>query len=71
MDTPLKLLTKFFCLKSNEHFVHYFAAIRIILYLFVPGMVASLTTLPVIGVPIWTKSLQGMDSLLSIVQVSV
>ncbi|XP_048562338.1 phosphoribosylaminoimidazole carboxylase, chloroplastic isoform X2 [Triticum urartu] len=34
-----------------------------------PGMVASLTTLPVIGVPIWTKSLQGMDSLLSIVQM--
>uniref|UniRef100_A0A453EDA0 phosphoribosylaminoimidazole carboxylase n=1 Tax=Aegilops tauschii subsp. strangulata TaxID=200361 RepID=A0A453EDA0_AEGTS len=34
-----------------------------------PGMVASLTTLPVIGVPIWTKSLQGTDSLLSIVQM--
>lgn len=34
-----------------------------------PGMVASLTTVPVIGVPIWTKSLQGMDSLLSIVQM--
>ncbi len=34
-----------------------------------PGMVASLTTLPVIGVPIETKSLQGMDSLLSIVQM--
>lgn len=34
-----------------------------------PGMVASLTTLPVIGVPISTKSLQGMDSLLSIVQM--
>lgn len=34
-----------------------------------PGMVASLTTLPVIGVPILTKSLQGMDSLLSIVQM--
>uniref|UniRef100_M8BGB9 phosphoribosylaminoimidazole carboxylase n=1 Tax=Aegilops tauschii TaxID=37682 RepID=M8BGB9_AEGTA len=33
------------------------------------GMVASLTTLPVIGVPIWTKSLQGTDSLLSIVQM--
>ncbi len=34
-----------------------------------PGMVASLTTLPVIGVPIQTKSLQGEDSLLSIVQM--
>ncbi|HDA6942098.1 TPA: 5-(carboxyamino)imidazole ribonucleotide mutase [Staphylococcus aureus] len=30
-----------------------------------PGMVASLTTLPVIGVPIETKSLKGIDSLLS------
>ena len=34
-----------------------------------PGMVASLTTLPVIGVPIALKSLDGMDSLLSIVQM--
>lgn len=34
-----------------------------------PGMVASKTTLPVIGVPIQTKSLNGMDSLLSIVQM--
>lgn len=34
-----------------------------------PGMVASLTPLPVIGVPIQSKSLQGMDSLLSIVQM--
>ena len=34
-----------------------------------PGMTASLTTLPVIGVPILTKSLKGMDSLLSIVQM--
>lgn len=34
-----------------------------------PGMVASLTTLPVIGVPVKTKSLDGMDSLLSIVQM--
>ena len=34
-----------------------------------PGMVASLTTLPVIGVPIETKSLKGIDSLLSIVQM--
>lgn len=34
-----------------------------------PGMVASLTTLPVIGVPIETKSLQGLDSLLSINQM--
>jgi 5-(carboxyamino)imidazole ribonucleotide mutase len=34
-----------------------------------PGMVASLTTLPVIGVPIESKSLKGLDSLLSIVQM--
>lgn len=34
-----------------------------------PGMVASLTSLPVIGVPIKTKSLDGLDSLLSIVQM--
>jgi 5-(carboxyamino)imidazole ribonucleotide mutase len=34
-----------------------------------PGMVASLTHLPVIGVPVETKSLKGMDSLLSIVQM--
>lgn len=34
-----------------------------------PGMVASLTPLPVIGVPIKTSSLQGVDSLLSIVQM--
>ncbi|PHK50553.1 5-(carboxyamino)imidazole ribonucleotide mutase [Staphylococcus edaphicus] len=34
-----------------------------------PGMVASMTTLPVIGVPIESKSLKGIDSLLSIVQM--
>lgn len=34
-----------------------------------PGMVASLTTLPVIGVPVKLKTLEGMDSLLSIVQM--
>lgn len=34
-----------------------------------PGMTASLTTLPVIGVPVSTKNLNGMDSLLSIVQM--
>ena len=34
-----------------------------------PGMVASLTTLPVIGVPVALKNLDGMDSLLSIVQM--
>lgn len=34
-----------------------------------PGMTASLTTLPVIGVPIPSKNLNGLDSLLSIVQM--
>jgi len=34
-----------------------------------PGMAASMTTLPVIGVPIHTKTLNGVDSLYSIVQM--
>jgi 5-(carboxyamino)imidazole ribonucleotide mutase len=34
-----------------------------------PGMVAALTPLPVIGVPVQTKTLQGIDSLYSIVQM--
>jgi 5-(carboxyamino)imidazole ribonucleotide mutase len=34
-----------------------------------PGMTASMTTLPVLGVPIESKALKGMDSLLSIVQM--
>ncbi len=34
-----------------------------------PGMVASLTTLPVLGVPVESRALHGMDSLLSIVQM--
>lgn len=34
-----------------------------------PGMIASLTTIPVIGVPIQSHALNGMDSLLSIVQM--
>jgi 5-(carboxyamino)imidazole ribonucleotide mutase len=34
-----------------------------------PGVIASMTPLPVIGVPVMTKDLGGMDSLLSIVQM--
>ena len=34
-----------------------------------PGMVASLTPLPIIGVPVTTRQLQGVDSLYSIVQM--
>lgn len=34
-----------------------------------PGMIAAKTTLPVLGVPVTSKHLQGVDSLLSIVQM--
>ena len=34
-----------------------------------PGMTASMTTLPVLGVPVLSKSLKGLDSLLSIAQM--
>lgn len=34
-----------------------------------PGMIASLTTLPVLGVPVQSKALSGLDSLLSIAQM--
>jgi 5-(carboxyamino)imidazole ribonucleotide mutase len=34
-----------------------------------PGMVSSLTTLPVLGVPVQSKALSGVDSLYSIVQM--
>jgi 5-(carboxyamino)imidazole ribonucleotide mutase len=34
-----------------------------------PGMAASMTSLPVLGVPVETRALKGMDSLLSIVQM--
>jgi 5-(carboxyamino)imidazole ribonucleotide mutase len=34
-----------------------------------PGMTASMTTLPVVGIPITTKTLDGLDSLLSIAQM--
>lgn len=34
-----------------------------------PGMVSALTTLPVLGVPVESRALQGLDSLLSIVQM--
>lgn len=34
-----------------------------------PGMAAAMTTLPVLGVPVQSRALQGLDSLLSIVQM--
>jgi 5-(carboxyamino)imidazole ribonucleotide mutase len=34
-----------------------------------PGMIAAMTTLPVLGVPVKSKALRGLDSLLSIVQM--
>ena len=36
-----------------------------------PGMVASMTTLPVLGVPVQSRALKGLDSLLSIAQMWV
>ena len=36
-----------------------------------PGMVAAMTTLPVVGVPVKSRALNGLDSLLSIVQMPV
>ena len=36
-----------------------------------PGMIAASTTLPVIGIPVKTSNLEGLDSLLSIVQMPV
>ena len=36
-----------------------------------PGMVASMTPLPVVGVPVKSRALNGLDSLLSIVQMPV
>ena len=35
----------------------------------VPGMIAAITPVPVIGVPIWSKDFNGTDALLSIVQM--
>ena len=34
-----------------------------------PGMIAAMTTIPVLGVPVETKALKGIDSLLSIIQM--
>ena len=36
-----------------------------------PGMIASLTTLPVIGVPVKIKALSGIDSMYSILQIKI
>jgi 5-(carboxyamino)imidazole ribonucleotide mutase len=36
---------------------------------YLPGMVASMTTLPVLGVPVESRALKGLDSLLSIAQM--
>jgi len=36
-----------------------------------PGMIASITSLPVIGVPIQSNNLQGLDSMLSIIQMPI
>jgi hypothetical protein len=60
------------CIKFVEHkqLTNFGFYLRITSFVY-SGMVASLTSLPVIGVPIKTSTLSGFDSLLSIVQVSV
>ncbi len=64
--TPEKM--KSFCSKSEKD------GIQVIIAgaggaAHLPGMIASLTTLPVIGVPVKLKTLNGLDSLLSIAQM--
>ena len=63
--TPERLYS--FAKSANKHFKVVVAGAGGAAHL--PGMIASLTNLPVIGVPIETKSLKGLDSLLSVVQM--
>lgn len=63
---PLEL-TEFANNAKNEHFDVIIAGAGGAAHL--PGMMAANTSLPVIGVPIQTKALNGVDSLLSIVQM--
>ena len=56
-----------FALKAKDQFAVIIAGAGGAAHL--PGMVASLTTLPVIGVPITTGKLKGVDALLSIAQM--
>ena len=63
--TPEKLFE--FSKKASAHYKVIIAGAGGAAHL--PGMVASLTTLPVIGVPIKTSTLSGVDSLYSIVQM--
>ncbi|WP_423363757.1 5-(carboxyamino)imidazole ribonucleotide mutase [Mycoplasma sp. P36-A1] len=63
--TPQKMYE--FALSAKEKYSVIIAAAGGAAHL--PGMVASMCTLPVIGVPIKSKSLDGLDSLLSIAQM--
>ncbi|MCS6839093.1 MAG: 5-(carboxyamino)imidazole ribonucleotide mutase [Bdellovibrionaceae bacterium] len=63
--TPLKMVE--FAQKAHERFCCIIAGAGGAAHL--PGMVASITVLPVIGVPINVTSMQGVDSLYSIVQM--
>lgn len=56
-----------FALQAHDHFSIIIAGAGGAAHL--PGMIASLTTLPVIGVPVLTRTLKGIDSLLSIAQM--
>lgn len=63
--TPKKVLT--FCKKAEKKFSVIIAAAGGAAHL--PGLVAANTTQPVIGLPIFTKALKGLDSFLSIAQM--
>lgn len=63
--TPEKMVD--FALNAHEKFSLIIAGAGGAAHL--PGMIASLTTLPVIGVPVQLGSLKGLDALLSIVQM--
>ena len=69
-----KETTEMYCLISNKDTQSAHKKYKVIIAgaggaAHLPGMISSLTNLPVIGVPIETKSLKGLDSLLSVVQM--
>ena len=63
--TPAKVLS--FAKNANKKYSVIIAGAGMAAHL--PGVIAAYTTLPVIGVPIESKNLQGLDALLSIVQM--
>jgi len=72
-------MLKFFCSQNSDCMYNFAKTAEIENYSVIvagaggsahlPGMIASMSTLPVIGVPIESKKLKGLDSLLSIVQM--